>query len=188
RPPSHPPDLGRDVRGWVDVCALDEIADKRGRAVIVRGTDVALMRDGERVHALGGTCPHRGGQIADGAVVDGAAICPLHLWDFELNTGISAYNPADRLAHYRARVRDGRVEIDADSVPEGPGHPDVYLGPWLRRGATDRGMHLIHGLAAGWKPPIEAMGSERFNPDHDGGRHYPSLDDLVFLPAQLARR
>lgn len=105
--PGSPADLGRDASGWVDVCALEDIADRRGKAVVVRGTDVALMRDGDRVHAVGGTCPHRGGQIADGRVVDGEVICPLHLWDFDLRTGISVFNPADRLPHFDARVRDG---------------------------------------------------------------------------------
>lgn len=154
----RPVDLGRDVSGWVDVCGLDEIADQRGLAVVVRGTDVALMRDGADVHALGGTCPHRGGQIADGRVVDGAAICPLHLWDFDLRTGISRYDPRDTLPRFGARVRSGRVEIDADSVAPGPGRPDVYLGPWIRRGATDRGMELVHRLADGGSPPVEPMG------------------------------
>jgi len=49
--------------------ALEEIPDGRGRAVMLKGTDVAVMRHGERVFAVGGTCPHRGGPIADGTVV-----------------------------------------------------------------------------------------------------------------------
>ena len=185
--PGSPADLGRDASGWVDVCALEDIADRHGKAVVVRGTDVALMRDGDRIHAVGGTCPHRGGQIADGRVVDGEVICPLHLWDFDLRTGISAFNPKDRLPHFDARVRDGRVEIDADSVPAGPGRPDVYLGPWVRRGATDRGMDLVHHLAEGGSPYVESMGSTRLQPDSAPMGPHPSLDDLVFLPAQLAR-
>ena len=41
-------------------------------------------------------------------------------------------------------VVDGVVEVDADSVPRGPGRPDVYLGQWARRGAMDRGMYVVH--------------------------------------------
>lgn len=183
----RPRDLGLEADGWVDVCALDEIADQRGRAVVVRGTDVAVLRDGDAVHALGGTCPHRGGPIADGQVVDGKVVCPLHLWDFDLATGISPFDPRDSLPRFEARVRDGRVEIDAGSVPRGPGRPEVYLGPWIRRGAVDRGMYTVHHLADGLGPFVEAMGSERFEPSLDTGRRYASLEDVVFLPAQLAR-
>src|SRR5690606_25356520 len=102
-------------------------------------------------------------------------------------TGISVFNPADRLPHFDARVRDGRVEIDADSVPAGPGRPDVYLGPWVRRGATDRGMDLVHHLAEGGNPYVESMGSTRLQSDSAPMGSHPSLDDLVFLPAQLTR-
>lgn len=181
-----PHDLGF-VDGWVDVCALADIDDQHGLAVVVRGTDVALMRDGRRVHALGGVCPHRGGFIADGHVENGNVICPLHLWDFDLHTGISPFNPADRLPRFEARVRDDRVELNADSVPRGPGRPGVYLGPWIRRGAADRGMELVHHLAAGGRTPIEAMGSTRLEPSPAHNGRIPSLDDIVFLPGQLAR-
>ena len=176
-----------ECSGWQPICALDDIPDGRGRPVMLKGTDVAVMRAGDRVFALGGTCPHRGGQIADGTVVDGKAVCPLHLWDFDLRTGISPFNPADTVPTYRARVVDGTVEVDADSVPRGPGRPDVYLGPWIRRGAVDRGMYAVHHLADGLKPFVEAMSSERFEHTQDMGRRYASLDDVVFKPAQLAR-
>lgn len=176
-----------DATGWQRICRLDEIADRRGRALMLNGTEIALMRDGEAVYALGGVCPHKGGQIADGTVISGTAVCPLHLWDFDLRTGISPFNPADTLPAYRARVVDGHVEVDADSVPAGPGRPEVYLGRWLRRGATDRGMELVHALAGGGRVPVDAMGSQRFETGHDTGHRYPTIDNLVFAPAQVAR-
>lgn len=182
-----PRDLGLDAVGWTDVGALADLVDGHGIPLVIKGTDVALLRDGHEVHALGGTCPHRGGPIADGRVVDGKVICPLHLWDFDLATGISPFDPRDQLPVYAARVHDGRVEVDADSVPRGPGRPDVYLGPWIRRGAVDRGMYVVQHLADGLAPFVEAMGSERFEPSLDHGRRYASLDDVVFLPNQLAR-
>jgi methylamine---glutamate N-methyltransferase subunit C len=179
------PDDLDDATGWVDVCALEDLPDGRGRPVTVKGTEVALMRDGEEVHGLGNRCPHRGGQIGDGTVVDGKAICPLHSWDFDLRTGISPFNPQDRLETYGVRVVDGRVELDLSSVPRGPGRPDVYLGRWTRRGATDRGMYEVHHLSDGLGPFVEAMGSQRL--EADGARPYVGLDDVVFVPAQVSR-
>jgi glutamate synthase domain-containing protein 2/nitrite reductase/ring-hydroxylating ferredoxin subunit len=172
---------------WIDVCALHEIDDRKGRAVAINGTDVAVLRVGDQVHAVGGLCPHRGGLLADGTVIGGSVVCPLHHWDFDLRSGVSPYDPNDRVPVFRARVSKGRIEVDAASVPLGPGRPDVYLGPWIRRGARDRGMHDVHALAGGVGPPIGAMGSLRGDPAHDTGRRYPSLDDVVFRPAQLRR-
>ncbi|MCB1002697.1 MAG: nitrite reductase (NAD(P)H) small subunit [Acidimicrobiales bacterium] len=177
--------------GWMAVCDLDEIEPGRGVVRVVNGLDLALLRDGDgspddAVHALGNQCPHRGGQLGDGRVVDGKAICPLHTWDFDLRTGVSPFDPADSVPTFPARVVDGRVEVDASAVPLTAPRPPVYLGPWIRRGATDRGMYLVHHLAEGAGAFVEAMGSERNEPGHDTGRRYPSYDDLVFRPAQVA--
>jgi nitrite reductase/ring-hydroxylating ferredoxin subunit len=172
--------------GWTAVCRLDDIETGRGAVRIVNGTEVALMRDGDTVFGLGNLCPHRGGQIGDGHVEDGKAICPLHAWDFDLHTGISPFNPADTLPTFPVRVRDGQVEVDADSVPHAPARPMVYLGEWTRRGAADRGMYLVHHLAEGGGAFIEAMGSERNEPGMHA-RPFPSYDDIVFRPAQLDR-
>lgn len=171
---------------WTVACRLEDIPSGRGRLTHVNGTEIALMRDGDAVYGVGNLCPHRGGQISDGTVEDGKAVCPLHLWDFDLRTGISPFNPADTIPTYPVRVRDGAVEVDAAAVPAAPPRPDVYLGPWIRRGATDRGMYDVHHLADGGRPAVEAMGTERLQPGHLRSP-YPSYDDIVFRPAQVDR-
>jgi glutamate synthase domain-containing protein 2/nitrite reductase/ring-hydroxylating ferredoxin subunit len=171
---------------WIAVCRLDEIVDGRGLVRHVNGAEVAVMRDGATAFAIGNLCPHRGGQLGDGRVEDGRAVCPLHGWDFDLRTGVSPYNPDDVVPAYPTRLRDGAVEVDASAVPAAPPRPDVYLGPWIRRGAADRGMHDVHGYAAGAGADVQAMGSLRL--ERSGGRRpSPSLDDIVFKPAQLDR-
>jgi glutamate synthase domain-containing protein 2/nitrite reductase/ring-hydroxylating ferredoxin subunit len=182
-----PQDVGGPTAGdWTAVCSLDDIPPGRGHLVFVNGTEVALMRDGDAVFGVGNLCPHRGGQISDGTVEDGKVICPLHLWDFDLRTGISPFNPRDALPTYPVRLRSGMVEVDAAGVPAAPSRPDVYLGPWTRRGATDRGMYTVHHLADGGRPAVEAMGTERLDPGRPRPP-YPTYDDLVFRPAQIQR-
>ena len=171
---------------WTRVCNLTDITSGRGVVRLVSGAEIAVMREGDAVFAVGNLCPHRGGQLGDGAVKDGKVICPLHGWDFDLATGISPFNPEDRVPTYPSRVREGHVEVDASAVPAAPLRPAGYLSQWSRRGATDRGMYVVHHLAEGYGPFVEAMGSER---RESGAPHRPepSLDDLLFRPAQLDR-
>lgn len=171
---------------WRAVCDLSEIEPGRGIVRAVNGAEVALMRDGNAVYAVGNLCPHRGGQLGDGTVEGGRVLCPLHSWDFDLATGISPYNPVDTIPVYRSRVRDGVVEVDPTSVPAAPPRPDGYLGAWVRRGAGDRGMHDVHHLAAGGLADVQAMGSLARDPSARPGAR-PALADIVFRPAQLDR-
>jgi nitrite reductase (NADH) small subunit len=58
-----------------------------GRTVTVGSRRVAVFRTGDGFHALAARCPHRGGPLADGIVVDSCVTCPLHNRRFDLRTG-----------------------------------------------------------------------------------------------------
>ncbi len=172
----------RGLTGWQDVCRLNEIRPSRARPLLFDGTEIALFRDADTVYALSGTCPHRDDPLAGGAVVGGRAVCPLCLRDFDLRTGVSPFDPADRVATYPCRVVDGMVQVDADAIPAGPGRPDTYLGRWARRGADDHGLRLVHHLADGAPPPVSSGGPAPLATVRAGG-----YGDLAFRPGQLAR-
>jgi hypothetical protein len=61
-------------------------------------------------------------------------VCPLHGYDYDLHTGISRYDPEERVAVYPTRIHEGDVQADADAVPPLPlGHDAAYLARWARR-------------------------------------------------------
>lgn len=167
---------------WVTVLRLEELPAGRPVTVRVNERDIALAsrEGGGPPHALDNRCPHRGGQLGDGAVRGDDIVCPLHGYDFDLATGISRYDPGERIHTYPTRVHDGQVQIDADAVPALPaGHDEGYLDRWARR-HDDRepAYGYLKGLAGG-VPPVSAMRTAK--------PLRPSWDDILFLPAQLAR-
>jgi nitrite reductase/ring-hydroxylating ferredoxin subunit len=94
--------------------AADGIADADlGDGTIVRGhdgeTNVVMVRSGDEVMALGGSCTHYGGPLADG-LFDGTGIrCPWHHACFDARTGLPLRPPAlDPVAIYDVQQRDGR--------------------------------------------------------------------------------
>jgi nitrite reductase (NADH) small subunit len=80
---------------------------------MVGGAPVAVVRLGERLHALDGTCPHAGGPLGEGEVADGTLSCPLHGWAFDLATGRCATRADESVRVLPARARGGRVEVGA---------------------------------------------------------------------------
>ena len=146
---------------WKTVCQKGELVEGKGFEVVVNGRPLALFLHQGQVYALDDRCPHREGQLSQGWVEKGDAICPLHGWNFDLATGISPYDPNDRIATYPARLQGDAVEIDGAAVPPLPESTfEGYQGRWRRWAHDSRGKAEIRRLAAGKLPPVEAMGAE----------------------------
>jgi nitrite reductase (NADH) small subunit len=94
------------------VARLSDLPEGCGYRVVVAGREVALFRRGERVHALDGICPHRGGMLAYGERREGIAYCPLHAWGFELETG-RCTDPGEVVVEtFPVQVEGGEVWIE----------------------------------------------------------------------------
>jgi len=96
----------------VDLGVLDSIPLGEGRAYVINGLSIAVFRQRDgRLFATDGTCPHRGGPLAEGIVGGGKVICPFHAWKFDLETGHCLKEDA-ALQTYSVREVDGRILLD----------------------------------------------------------------------------
>lgn len=93
----------------IAVCRVDEVVDGRGHAVEVEGLPIAIFNDGGRFHVLIGRCPHAGGLLGQGWIEEGEAVCPLHRWQFKLETGRCTTIRGATVHRFRSEVRDGQV-------------------------------------------------------------------------------
>ena len=167
------------MSNWVEVLKTDAIEDSKGTTVYVNERDLAIYKYQGNFYALDNTCLHRGGQLGDGHMEGPNVICPLHGWDYDVKTGVSRYEPKEKVAVYSVKVEGDAVFVDADEVPPKPRFENEYLGLWARRhDALEQDMVDVHHMAKGRHEKVEPMGSER--------RNYPGLEHLYFLPGQLA--
>jgi NADPH-dependent 2,4-dienoyl-CoA reductase/sulfur reductase-like enzyme/nitrite reductase/ring-hydroxylating ferredoxin subunit len=111
--PSQPsgPDLALGV-------AADTLAEGDMLAGHVGDEAVLLARRGGEFLAIGATCSHYGGPLAEGLLVDDTVRCPWHHACFSLRTGEALHAPAlGSVACWSTEVHDGTVRIRAKSTP-----------------------------------------------------------------------
>ena len=78
----------------------------------VDGEAAILVRIGDEARALGATCSHYGGPLAEGLVVDGTVRCPWHHACFSLRTGEVLGAPAmNALPCYEVRREGSLVRV-----------------------------------------------------------------------------
>ncbi|WOI56490.1 FAD-dependent oxidoreductase [Palleronia sp. LCG004] len=127
--------------------ALDDLAQNDPTEVELGETKVLLVRQGDDVHAMAATCPHKGVPLKNGAIDGDRIVCPAHRASFGLATGELIAPPAcEALATYPVRIDDGEIFV---TVAEGvEPHP---LPEHARRGDDDRKFVIIGSGAAGWR-------------------------------------
>ncbi len=103
---------------FVAVCRLADIPAGGGHAVVLDdGTEVALFRFGETVHAVTNICPHQHSpMIADGYLEGCEVTCPMHGWTFDVRTGRNIEGGAG-LRRFTARVIDATVYLRRPELP-----------------------------------------------------------------------
>lgn len=76
------------------------------------GVEVVLCRVGGKLHALDRRCPHEGGRLTDGPLVDGKyAMCPLHNYKFDPATGRAIDVACSDARRYTLREENGDAQI-----------------------------------------------------------------------------
>ena len=104
---------------------LGELEPDSARRVEVSGHDIAVVRIGDDIYAIGDTCTHAEVSLSEGWVeADDCAIeCVAHGAMFDLETGEPLSLPATRAVPvYEASVVDGMVVLKLD-VDTGGGAP-----------------------------------------------------------------
>ena len=175
------------------VAVLSELIPLEPVYALASGVDLVVVRwkDEDQVSVLYGRCAHRGALMADGHIEGGNLICGVHNWDYCYKSGVSSYNPSEKLHRFNAWVEDDNVWVDADEIaawavdnPQ-PYDRDAYQGLYkdIHGGPeephTQYIQHLAeHGLSeVGHHGRVNAMGVPR--------DALPKWEQIQLLTAQL---
>ncbi|OLL72395.1 rieske [2Fe-2S] domain protein [Pseudonocardia sp. Ae168_Ps1] len=107
---------------------VDEIPPGERRIVEAGGREIGVFNIGGRYYAMLNRCPHLGAPLCEGGVVNQIessvpgdvrldegrtfVTCPFHNWEFDVETGRSAWNPALRARAFGVAL-EGAAEVRA---------------------------------------------------------------------------
>ena len=135
------PGEGPDLTAGIPMDSLADGVPLRGR---VDGEAVIVVRRGEEIYAIGATCSHYGGPLADGLVVDDTVRCPWHHACFSLRTGEALRTPAlNPVSSYDVRRRGDSVFVGGKR--DAPG----TVRPRARRERAPSSVAIVGAGAAG---------------------------------------
>ncbi len=135
---------GPDLNQGIDASSLAPGGKLLGHA---NGESVLLVRLGDDFTAIGATCTHYGGPLAEGAIVGDTVRCPWHHACFNLRTGEALRAPAlSPVACWRVERRGERVVVGekVERDPLAPTYPIEHRAP-----ATLRNVVIVGAGAAG---------------------------------------
>jgi nitrite reductase/ring-hydroxylating ferredoxin subunit len=99
---------------FVPVLPEAELPENELRQVLAHGMPVLLLRRGDQIAAIAGTCSHLGGPLVEGSLEDCSVVCPWHGSRFALDSGAVLHGPATfPQPCFETRVWDGQIEVRA---------------------------------------------------------------------------
>ena len=177
----------------IQIAVLDEVEPLSPTYALVANVDLVVIRwqDEERASVLYGRCLHRGALMSDGSIEGKDLICGVHQWDYSYKTGVSSYNPEEKLHRFQSWIEDGAIWVDEEEIAawerENPQSYDrvAYQGLYkdFHGGPEEPHYQYIQHLAehgldkVGHHGRVSAMGVPR--------DELPKWDDLQILTAQL---
>lgn len=155
---------GPDLEQGVELSELTESKPFIGHC---RGEAIVMVRTGETVRAIGATCSHYGGPLAEGLVVGDTLRCPWHHACFSLETGEAVRAPAlSAIPAYDIVRRGSKVSVGGRrQVPERALDAAKVPSSVVVVGAGAAGAAAVEELRRqGYRGPVTLVGDEQPGP------------------------
>ncbi|MHC4816330.1 MAG: Rieske 2Fe-2S domain-containing protein [Planctomycetota bacterium] len=105
--------------GFVEVCRVGDIAEKRAHIASLSGERVAIFRYDGRISAVSNVCQHQNGPLGEGRIINGCITCPWHGFQYDPANGASPPPFTEKVPTFRVRLSGDRVLVHPH--PEVPG-------------------------------------------------------------------
>ena len=97
---------------WVEVCEASAIGDEEVHRFDFEDRSFALYNLGGTFYATDGHCTHEQQHLEEGFIMDGIIECPLHMGQFDIETGEALAGPVCvNLETYDVKNEAGKIYL-----------------------------------------------------------------------------
>jgi DMSO/TMAO reductase YedYZ heme-binding membrane subunit/nitrite reductase/ring-hydroxylating ferredoxin subunit len=108
-----------EANGYVAVCDLDRISEKRAAVFSCGRERVAVFKYDGRISAVSNVCQHQNGPLGEGKIIDGCITCPWHGYQYLPHTGASPPPFIEKVSTFRTLVVGNQVFVHPSPLPPG---------------------------------------------------------------------
>ncbi len=127
-------DVPPDAEGFLDVCAVDDIPERRAVIACLGRERVAVFRYEGRLSALSNVCQHQNGPLGEGRIVRDCVVCPWHGYEYLPESGAAPSPFTEKVPTFAVRVVEGRVRVHPQPHPPGTRIAPALIGEETHRG------------------------------------------------------
>jgi nitrite reductase/ring-hydroxylating ferredoxin subunit/DMSO/TMAO reductase YedYZ heme-binding membrane subunit len=110
---------GPAADGFVDVCGIADIPEKRAFIACLSGERVAVFKYDGRISALSNVCQHQNGPLGEGRILNGCVVCPWHGYEYQPESGASPPPFTEKVPTFAVRIAGTRVLVNPRPFPAG---------------------------------------------------------------------
>jgi nitrite reductase/ring-hydroxylating ferredoxin subunit len=107
------------ANGYVPVCDLDSIPEKRACVVSCEGERVAVFKYDGLIAAVSNVCQHQNGPLGEGKIIDGCITCPWHGYQYLPESGASPPPFTEKVSTFRTLIVGNQVFVHPSPLPPG---------------------------------------------------------------------
>ena len=97
---------------WTKLATIGELPRDSVIEVEHEGNLYAICNAGDEYRAMSGVCPHNGGPLGQGTVIQGMVVCPWHMWEFDSHSGACLVDDRMGVPIYSVRVKESDILVD----------------------------------------------------------------------------
>ena len=107
----HNPQPMASEKKFYQVATVADLPPQSGKTVSAGNQEIALFNLGGTFYAINDLCPHRGASLGEGFLDGGRVLCPLHCFDFDLQTGRCGIVPELKVSTYEVKVEGEEIFV-----------------------------------------------------------------------------